>query len=346
MKPFNTLYENLAQKKLLWPSVGIILILIFNAFFTPGFFNIRMQDGHLFGSLIDILNRGTPILIIALGMTLVIAMEGIDISVGSVLAISASLAAFLMQKHVPFVFALGAGLAIGALCGFWNGILVAKLKIQPMIATLILLTVGRGIAQLISGGQIITISNKAYRFVGGGYLLGIPFSVVIAAFVFLALYFITRKTAFGLFLESVGSNRVSSEFTGIHASRIMLTVYIICGFCAGLAGIIVSSNITGADSNNAGLWFELDAILAVVIGGTSMRGGRFYLGGTVLGALFIQTMTTTIYTLGVPSESVMVVKAVVIILVSLVQSEVLTLKLNSLFHRKSEKKVLVNETTI
>ncbi|NOV01033.1 ABC transporter permease [Paenibacillus sp. LMG 31457] len=342
--PFMSMFPNAIRSKLFWPAVGIALILVFNALFTPGFFHIRMQDGHLFGSLIDILNRGTPILIIALGMTLVIAKEGIDISVGSVLAIAASLAAFLLQKHVPFALALLAGLGIGVVCGYWNGLLVAKLKIQPMIATLILLTVGRGIAQLISGGKIITISDKAYRFVGGGYLFGVPFAVILAIVVFVVLHVITRKTAFGLFLESVGANRISSEFAGINATRIMISVYVICGFCAALAGIIVSSNITGADSNNAGLWFELDAILAVVIGGTSMRGGRFYLGGTVLGALFIQTLTTTIYTLGVPSESVMVVKAIVIILVSLVQSDVLREMLSRTFSKKMEKKVLVNET--
>ncbi|WP_246239705.1 ABC transporter permease [Paenibacillus anseongensis] len=343
MTPLKSMFHNVIRSKLFWPSLGIAVILLFNALFTPGFFNIRIQDGHLFGSLIDILNRGTPILIIALGMTLVIAKEGIDISVGSVLAIAASLAAFLLQKHVPFALALLAGLGIGVLCGYWNGLLVAKLKIQPMIATLILLTVGRGIAQLISGGKIITISDKAYRFVGGGYLLGLPFAVILAVVVFVVLHVITRKTAFGLFLESVGSNRVSSEFAGINSTRIMMSVYVICGFCAALAGIIVSSNITGADSNNAGLWFELDAILAVVIGGTSMRGGRFYLGGTVLGALFIQTLTTTIYTLGVPSESVMVVKAVVIILVSLVQSDVLRSMFSRTFSRKTGKKVLVHE---
>ncbi|WP_079908834.1 ABC transporter permease [Paenibacillus sp. 32352] len=343
MRLLKSQYINMVRLKLLWPSIGIAVILLFNAFFTPGFFHIRIQDGHLFGSLIDILNRGTPILIISLGMTLVIAKEGIDISVGSVLAIAASMAAFLLQKQLPFVTALAAGLGIGALCGYWNGLLVAKLKIQPMIATLILLTVGRGIAQLISGGKIITISDPAYRFVGGGYWLGLPFAVILAAFVFIILYFVTRKTAFGLFLEAVGSNRISSEFAGIRSTRIMITVYVICGFCAALAGIIVSSNITGADSNNAGLWFELDAILAVVIGGTSMRGGRFYLGGTVLGALFIQTLTTTIYTLGVPSESVMVVKAFVILFISLIQSEVLRVKLSRMIRKKIRKKVLVNE---
>ncbi|UJF31332.1 ABC transporter permease [Paenibacillus hexagrammi] len=337
-----SMLHRIKRSKMFWPSVGLALILLFNLFFTPGFFNIRIQSGHLFGSLIDILNRGTPLIIISLGMTLVIAKEGIDISVGSVLAIAASVSAFLLQKQVPFVLALVAGLLCGALCGYWNGLLIAKMKIQPMIATLILLTVGRGIAQLITGGQIITISDKAYRYVGGGYLLGIPFAVIIAMIVFLLLYFLMRRTAFGLFLEAVGANRISSEFAGVHASRVMLSVYIISGLCAAIAGIIISSNITGADANNAGLWIELDAILAVVIGGTSMRGGRFYLGGTILGALFIQTLTTTIYTLGVPPQIVMFVKAIVVIVVCLLQSDIFRNIVAASFGSKQGKKVLAS----
>ncbi|MEK8128129.1 ABC transporter permease [Paenibacillus filicis] len=343
MNSYSSRWGELTRSKLFWPSVGLLLLMVFNFFFTPGFFEISIQNGHLYGSLIDILNRGTPLIIIALGMTLVIAKEGIDISVGSILAIAASLAAYLMQQHVPFGLALLAGLAAGLLCGLWNGYLVARLKIQPMIATLILLTVGRGIAQLISGGQIITISNPAYRFVGGGYVLGIPFAVILAAVLFILLYLLMRRTALGLFLESVGANRVSSAYAGIHSTRIMTLVYVISGFCAALAGIIISSNITGADSNNAGLWIELDAILAVVIGGTSMRGGRFYLGGTVLGALFIQALSTTIYTLGVPPESVMVVKAVVVIAVSLMQSDAFRSMFRNGLRSRTRKKVLAHE---
>lgn len=341
MSRSQSMLPSIFRSKLFWPSVGLALILLFNLFFSPGFFQIRLQDGHLFGSLIDILNRGTPLILISLGMTLVIAKEGIDISVGSVLAIAASLAAFLLQKHVPFPFALLAGLGIGLLCGLWNGLLVAKLKIQPMIATLILLTVGRGIAQLIAGGQIITISDKAYRYMGGGFLFGIPFAVVLAIVVFLILHILMRRTAFGLFLEAVGANRISSEYAGVHTSRVIIAVYVISGFFAALAGIIISSNITGADANNAGLWIELDAILAVVIGGTSMRGGRFYLGGTVIGALFIQALSTTIYTLGVPPQIVMFVKAIVVIIVCLLQSEVFRQLVAGLVHRVIRKKVQV-----
>lgn len=286
----------------------------------PGFFQIEVKNGHLFGSLIDILNRVIPLLVIAIGMTLVIAKEGIDISVGSVLAISAAAAAALLEStSVPT--ALVSAIVIGLICGLCNGILIAYFEIQPMIATLILLTVGRGIAQLITGGQILTINNEAYGYVGKGFLFGLPFAIYIGLAVIGIILILKKKTALGLFLESIGSNRASSKFAGVQPRKIILIVYMISGICAAIAGILVSSNVSSADANNAGLWIELDAILAVVIGGTSMRGGRFYLGGTVIGALFIQTLSTTIYSMGIRPEITMVVKAIVVISVCLLQSE-------------------------
>ncbi|MDB5053702.1 MAG: sugar transporter permease [Bacilli bacterium] len=329
-----TMYRRILRSKIVWPLMGLALIMLFNLFFNTGFFEIQIHNGHLFGLLIDILNRGTPLIIISLGMTLVIAKGGIDISVGSVVAISACLSAYLLQQHVPFWAALAAGLAAGVICGCWNGMLVAKMGIQPMVATLILMTVGRGIAMLITGGQIITISNVSYKYIGSGFLFGIQFAIILALVLFILLFLLMRRTALGLFLEAIGVNRVSSAFAGIRSRRIMFFVYVISGFCAALSGIIISSNITGADANYAGLWIELDAILAVVIGGTSMQGGRFYLGGTLVGALFIQSLQTTIYTLGVKPESVMVVKAIVVILVSLLQSEQFRSKLIH-WHKKA-----------
>jgi ribose/xylose/arabinose/galactoside ABC-type transport system permease subunit len=274
----------------------------------------------LFGSVIDILNRASPLIIISLGLTLVIALEGIDISVGSVLAIAGSTAIFLLINY-PIWIAIPVALGVALLCGLWNGMLVSSLNIQPMVATLILLTAGRGIAQLITDGRILTVSDKAYTFIGRGYWLGLPFAIYIAIFMFLLLYLVKTKTAFGLFLESTGANKKASEYAGIRPRTILMIAYGITGLCAGIAGIILSSNLASADANNAGLWYELDAILAVVIGGTSMRGGRFYLGGTVIGAIFIQTLTTTILSMDVPGERIMLVKAVVVILVSLMQSE-------------------------
>ncbi|UUZ87126.1 ABC transporter permease [Paenibacillus sp. P26] len=205
--------------------------------------------------------------------------------------------------------------------GAWNGMLVSLFGIQPIVATLILMVAGRGVAQLITSGQIITISSKPYSFIGAGYWFGLPFSIFIIAFIFLVASVITRKTAVGLFIEAVGSSPVASRLAGIRSGTVIFIVYVICALLSGIAGIILSSNVSSADGNNAGLWYELDAVLAVVIGGNSLSGGRFYLSGTILGALIIQTLTTTIYSIGVPPEITLVVKAVVVLAVCLIQSE-------------------------
>lgn len=326
--------NKLMNNKIIWPLIALIGIMIFNLIFTPGFFNIEIKDGHLFGSIVDIVNRAVPLIIMSIGMTLVIATEGIDISVGAVVAIAAATACSLISKEYSVMFAIFAGLSVSLICGFWNGFLVSKLGIQPMVGTLILMTVGRGIAQLITKGQIIIISNKSYEYVGRGFLLGIPFSVYIVLFIIILTYLFLRKTSMGLFLESVGTNKESSRFAGINSSNIILISYMICGLFAGIAGLIISSNVTAADANNVGLWMEIDAILATVIGGTSMMGGRCYIGGTVLGALFIQTLTTTIYATGVPPEIILVVKAIVVIIVTLSQSPIFRKSVVKKFRKK------------
>lgn len=328
---FTTLFF---KHKIIWPLVALVVIFLFNLIFTPEFFRLEIKNGHLFGSLIDILNRATPLIIMAIGMTLVIATAGIDISVGAVTAISGAVACRFIQGGYSVFIAILFALLCGAICGLWNGTLVAKLGIQPMVGTLILMTIGRGIAQLITNAQIITVNNKAYGFIGSGFLFGLPFSVYIAATVILFTVLIMRKTSLGLFLESVGANRESSRFAGIKSSNIILSAYLVCGLLAGLSGILISSNVTAADANNAGLWMEIDAILATVIGGTMMTGGRAYIGGTVLGALFIQSLTTTIYALGVPPEVILVIKAIVVIIVSLLQSSTFRKTLTGVFKKK------------
>jgi simple sugar transport system permease protein len=323
--------RDLARRRVFWPVVILVVMLLFNFFQNPHFFAITVRDGHLYGSLIDILLRGSPLMIIAMGLTLVIATHGIDISVGSVVAISGSMTAMLIGgKYVmgrsdiidhPLALCILGGLAIALLFGMWNGFLVAFLGLQPIIATLILLVAGRGVAQLITSGQIITIYYGRYYFIGNGFLLGLPFSLFLVAAIFAAFSWLTRKTALGLFIESIGVNPVAARFAGVRARLITFWVYAICGLCAGVAGLLVTSNVKSADGNNAGLDFELDAILAVVLGGTSLNGGRFTLVGSVLGALIIQTLTTTIYSVGVAPEITLVVKAIVVFVVSILQSE-------------------------
>lgn len=311
----------LSAKKEMWAVIGLALILLFNLIFSPNFFKIAITDGHLYGSIIDVLNRGASLVIVSLGMTLVIATRGIDISVGSISALGAMTAVFLLKSGYAVPVAIFAGLVAGLLCGVWNGLLVARLNIQPMIATLILMTVGRGLAQIISNGEILTISSTSYSFLGRGYAFGVPFATVLMILVTLLIYIITRKTSLGLGIEAVGINEESARYSGIDTRKILWFCYIVCGILAALSGMVESANVSSADGNNNGLNLELDAILAVVLGGTSMDGGKFHLGGTVIGALFIQTLTTTIFTFGVPAETIMVVKAIVVIFVVLLSSD-------------------------
>ena len=299
---------------------ALLCVLLINALVADNFFAIHVQDGRLFGSLIDILNRCAPVALLSLGMTLVIATGGIDLSVGAVMAISgATMASLATGGHsLPVIFA--AVIGVGLLCGLWNGLLVAVFKIQPIVATLILMVAGRGIAQLITDGQIITIYYTPYFFMGGGYLAGLPFSVFVVAAVFVVLYLAITRTALGLFIQAVGINPTAARVAGVQAGRLIVAAYVFCGVCAGIAGLLISSNVKSADGNNAGQLLELDAILAVTLGGTALTGGRFSLVGSVIGALIIQTLTYAIYSLGVPPEINLVVKAVVVFIVMLLQS--------------------------
>jgi galactofuranose transport system permease protein len=325
--------DKLLRHHLLWPLVTLTLLLIINAAFNSTFLHLEWRDGHLYGSLIDILKSSAPLMLVSLGMTLVIATRGIDISVGAVVAISAAIAAWMIggslvvqdgvTTHVsrfPMWTAILAAVGIALICGLWNGLLVSAVGMQPIIATLILMVAGRGIAQLITGGQIITIYYGPYFFIGNGYLLGLPFALFIAAAVFLALLALTKRTALGLFIQAVGINPSAAFVAGLPARRITFWVYAFCGACAGVAGLVVSSNVKSADGNNAGMLMELDAILAVTLGGTALTGGKFSLAGSVIGALIIQTLTYAIYSLGVPPEVNLVVKAVVVFVVMLLQS--------------------------
>ncbi|CAN7552432.1 ABC transporter permease [Phyllobacterium sp. LjRoot231] len=299
-------------------SLALILFLNYLAF--PGFFDIRLQDGRLFGSLVDVLNRGAPVIILAIGMTAVIASRGVDLSVGAVMAVSGAIAATLTVAGYSLPVVIFAALGTGLLCGLWNGLLVAYFDLQPIVATLILMVAGRGIAQLVTEGSIITFTDPGLIFFGTGSFLGIPMPVLIAAILLVFAIIIVRRTALGLLIESIGVNRSASSYAGLNSKLLLLVIYGFCGFCAALAGIIVAADIRGADANNAGLWLELDAILAVVIGGTSLFGGRFSILMSALGAIIIQAMNTGILLSGFPPEYNLILKAVVIIVILLAQS--------------------------
>jgi simple sugar transport system permease protein len=311
---------------------ALAVILLIDSLVAPNFFSIHIQDGRLFGSVIDIVNRGAPVALLALGMTLVIATGGIDLSVGAVMAIAGATAATLTSAGYPLGYVLAAALAAGALCGLWNGFLVAVLQIQPIVATLMLMVAGRGIAQLITEGQIVTFEREGLAWLGSGALMYLPLPAIIVAVMLLLIWLLTRKTALGLFIEAVGINLRSARNAGVSTRWVVMAVYVICGLCAAVAGIIVTADIRGADANNAGLWLELDAILAVVIGGGSLLGGRFNLLLSVVGALIIQGMNTGILLSGYRPEFNLVLKAIVVLAVLMVQSP--SISLRQLLRRK------------
>lgn len=333
-----SLLSRLAGNSLFWPLMGLAGILLFNVFFTPSFFDLEIRDGRLYGSLVDVLNRGAIGVILATGMTLVIATGGVDLSVGSVMAISGALAAIMLNEtQVGLLCIIPCALAASVLAGFLNGALVAYARIQPIVATLILMVSGRGIARYITGEKVITMVDDtfspAFDFIGSGHFLGLPFPVTIFVVLFIVTLVVVRKTVLGLFIESVGANEKASQAAGINAKGIKLAVYAFSGLCAGLAGLIDTSNINAADTVNAGVFTELDAIFAVVVGGTALTGGRFTLAGSLIGALLLQALLTTMYTYGVPSATAPVPKALVIICVCLLQSQTFRRKIKRLWGR-------------
>jgi simple sugar transport system permease protein len=335
-------WNRLTQSRLLLPTAALLMILLFDLIFIPRFFNLEIKDGHLYGSLVDILRNSAPTVILAMGMTLVIATGGVDLSVGATMAIVASVACILIDPRivgvnlqgnitsvvgdptysfVPMPIVIVVPLVVGILCGLWNGLLVSYGRIQPMVATLVLMIAGRGIAQLITNAIKIIIFNDQFAYIGNGFII-LPFSLYIVAALFVAAWLVTRRTAIGLFIESVGANFRSSFYSGIDEKRVKMFAYAFCGLCAGIAGLVAVSSIRTSDANQIGLYSELDAILAVVIGGTVLgSGGRFSLLGSAIGGLIIQATTTSMYSIGVPASAIIAVKAVVVIIVILLYSQ-------------------------
>jgi ribose/xylose/arabinose/galactoside ABC-type transport system permease subunit len=315
-----------AMRRLAWPILGIVCLLVAAGIFSNGFFDLRMLNGHLYGNLIDILRFGAAPMLVALGMTFVIATGGVDLSVGAIVAISGSLACYMISHLANqdsgggVALAIVAALGLSMLLGLWNGFLVGVVGIQPIIATLILMVGGRGIAQLITSGAIITINSSSYGFIENGYVATLPFAVFVAVGMYVVAAIVSRRTALGMLIESVGGNAEASRLAAVRSRGLIILAYVFSGLCSGIAGLMESSGINGADGNNAGLWFELDAIAAVVIGGTALRGGRYFLAGTAIGALLIQTLTTTIITTGVPPTTKLLFKAIVVAIVVLIQS--------------------------
>jgi galactofuranose transport system permease protein len=322
--------------RLMWPIGALVALILLNFFSRPSFLSVTVQNGQFYGSIIDILRNSAPLMLVALGMCLVIGTRGIDLSVGAQMAVSGAVALTIIADSptpnslTTVLVAILAGIGLTLIFGLWNGFLVSVVGIQPIIATLVLMLAGRGIALLITNGFITTINSTPYAVISGGYIFGFPFEFFVSLGAIIVISLVVRRTALGVLTESVGINPSASRLAGVRSRGIVWALYGLSGLLAGIAGILYSSNIMAADSNAAGLYIELDAILAVVLGGTSLAGGKFTLAGTVVGVFTIQTLTSTITFLGVPSAATPLFKAIVVIIVVLSQSRLVRQGLRNL----------------
>lgn len=329
IKPFA---KRLLNSRLTFSLVVLLLVVVQNIITTPTFFDITITNGLISGYIPNILDEASLLVIVTLGMTLVIAASGgVDISVGAIMAIAASCSGLLLNGseyrtdvfHNPYLLALLIGLLGGALCGAFNGFLVSGLKLQPMIASLILFTAGRSIAKQITHGQTIYIMNPVYKWLGV-QIPGIPIrTTIIVTIVIIALVVMfTRLTSLGLYVQSVGINGSSSRLVGLNSRAIKFWAFVICGVLAGVAGLVGSSSVGSVNSGELGVGIEMEAILAVALGGNMLGGGKFSIAGSVIGAYTIQAITTTLYAMNVRADQLYVFKAFIIIVIIVASSDV------------------------
>ncbi|MEV6488075.1 ABC transporter permease [Actinoplanes sp. NPDC051633] len=306
---------DLARVKAWLPAYGvyaaIVLLVLYNVIFTPNFLtwsNLRIQ-------LIQV----APIVIVALGMALVIGTEGIDLSVGSVMALAAALIPLYLGYGV--IAAILISLVAGLVVGLINGTLVARVGLQPIVATLALFVGGRGLALVISGGQLKDIRSEDFIYLGSGDFLGLPVLVWIAVVLVLIVAFIVRRTVFGRRLLAIGGNRASAELAGLPVKRVLVSVYVICSVLASIAGVLAVARIQSSDASAVGLLIELSAITAVVVGGTPLTGGKVRVLGTVAGALLMQLVVATMIKHNLQPSTTEMVQAVIILIAVYVARE-------------------------
>jgi len=295
-------------------GAGLLLLVLFayNAAFTPNFLTPT--------ALLDVqLRQAAPVTIVALGMALVIALAGIDLSVGSVMAVAGQVGALSLVAGLDPVPAIVLALLASAACGAFNGVLVARYGVQPIIATLILFIAGRGIAQLLSDGALISFRSPDFQFLGLGRIAGIPMPVVLMVLVAAALWFVVRHTGYGRTLPATGGNEPAARLAGVRTGRVKLVAYVTCGVLAGLAGLAAIAITSASDANNVGLGVELQAIAAVAISGTPLSGGRITVGGTFVGAVTLVLLRNTLVAHGIPTEIAQIVTGLVIVLALFLQ---------------------------
>ncbi|MEK5039799.1 ribose ABC transporter permease [Sporosarcina sp. FSL K6-3457] len=288
------------------PLIGLLLIVVIISIMSPNFLTLN--------NLLNVLRQVSINALIAFGMTFVILTGGIDLSVGSILALTGAVTAGLMAGGMDPILAMFLGLLLGAVLGAINGVIIAKGKVAPFIATLATMTIYRGLTLVYTEGRPISGlgDSQAFQLLGKGYFFGIPVPVITMAITFGVLYFILKKTTFGRRVYAVGGNEEASRLSGISVDRIKIYVYSLTGALAALAALILTSRLNSAQPT-AGNMFELDAIAAVVLGGTSLTGGRGWIVGTLIGALIIGVLNNGLNLIGVSSFFQQVVKGAVIL---------------------------------
>lgn len=299
--------------------VALLLLLLFNAVFTPNFLSWQTLNVNL--------TQACAIVIVAVGMTLVVASGGIDLSVGSLMAIAGALAPLVFSGALFPLPSPGVGIAlafvlpvlVAALLGLFNGWLVTRFSIQPIVATLVLFIAGRGIAQVVTNGNLQVFREPGFQVIGLGRIAGVPVQVVLMVLIVAAGAFVLTRTLYGRQLIAVGGNARAAHLSGVPVRRVRALAYVASGALAGLAGLVVIARNGASDANLVGLGMELDAIAAVAVGGTLLSGGRASMIGTLLGALVIQLVRYTLLANGVPDAAALVVKAALIVLAVWIQ---------------------------
>lgn len=319
--------SGIVRRQYFWGIVAIVILLLLNLIKDPSYLAIRTNPatGNLAGNLLDILRAAAPVLMIAIGMALVIATAGIDLSVGSLMVVAGAVSMEFLKSAGgsvaamlgALVLALGLAGALGAL----NGVLVSVVGLQPFISTLVMMLAGRGVAKVITSGQNTTATNDPFRWIANGYLVGLPVVFLIAVVLVVVVALIVRRSALGLLIEAIGINPKASRMAGVKPRGILISVYAISGVLAAIAGVFSVSSVMTVDVSRTGYQLELDAILAVVVGGTSLAGGKFSLSGAAVGALLIATLDKTVVFLGISSAATPAFKAAVIIVLCLLQSQ-------------------------
>ena len=291
--------------------LALVLLIAYNAIATPNF--VTVDTVQLLFSQVP------PVIIVALGMALVIGTGGVDLSVGSIMAIASAVLAKFVVGGTPIGLAMLAAVAAGLLVGVFNGLVVAFARVQPIVATLGVLVAGRGIALVITGGALVELFVPFFKTIRLGKFLGIPYVMIVAALLAVAVAFLVRRTAFGYRLLAIGGNRRASVLAGLPVRRTLIVVYAISGTLAAVAGVIATARLRASDPSYIGLLMELSAITAVVVGGTSLNGGRVRILGTVTGAILLQLLESTLVSHNAPDSVARMVEAVIIIAAVYVQ---------------------------